>query len=52
MTLGATVRAAATRFGPRPALVDPEPVSGVPHGLAVLPAAAAMLRWKLHGNNR
>ena len=36
----------------RPALVDPEPVSGMPHGLAVLPAAAAMLRWKLHGNDR
>ena len=36
----------------RPALVDPEPVAGMPHGLAVLPAAAAMLRWKLHGNDR
>jgi len=35
----------------RPALVDPEPVSGMPHGLAVLAAAAAMLRWKLHGND-
>ena len=36
----------------RPALVDPEPVSGMPRGRAVLPAAAAMLRWKLHGNDR
>ena len=34
----------------RPALVDPQPVSGMPHGLAVLPAA--VLRWKLHGNDR
>jgi len=32
----------------RPALVDPQPVSGMPHGLAVPPAA--VLRWKLHGN--
>ena len=34
----------------RPALVDPRPVSGMPHGPAVLPAA--VLRWKLHGNDR
>jgi hypothetical protein len=33
-------------------LVDPEPMSGMPRGLAVLPAAAAMLRWKLHGSDR
>ncbi len=36
----------------RPALVNPEPVQGMPHGLAVIPAAAAMLRWKLHHNDR
>ena len=35
-----------------PALDNPEPVSGVPHGLTILPAAAAMLRWKLHGRDR
>jgi glyoxylase-like metal-dependent hydrolase (beta-lactamase superfamily II) len=36
----------------RPALEDPAPVAGVPHGLAVLPAAAAMLRWKLRHDDR
>lgn len=31
----------------RPALTNPAPVSGKPEGLAMLPAAAEMLRWKL-----
>ena len=31
----------------RPALVNPAPVAGMPRGLALLPAAVAMLRWKL-----
>ena len=36
----------------RPALDDPAPVAGVPHGLALVPAAVAMLRWKLRGRDR
>ncbi len=36
----------------RPALTDPEPVTGKPQGLAVVPAAAEMLRWKLHRRPR
>jgi glyoxylase-like metal-dependent hydrolase (beta-lactamase superfamily II) len=31
----------------RPTLANPAPVTAKPHGLAVLPAAAEMLRWKL-----
>lgn len=31
----------------RPAHVDPEHVDGMPHGLAVVPAAVAMVNWKL-----
>ncbi len=31
----------------RPALTNPAPVTAKPHGLAMLPAAAEMLRWKL-----
>lgn len=31
----------------RPTLTNPVPVTGKPQGLAVLPAAAEMLRWKL-----
>jgi hypothetical protein len=36
----------------RPALVDPAPVAGMPHGLALVPAAVAMLRWKLQKRDR
>ena len=36
----------------RPALVDPAPVAGMPRGLALLPAGAAMLRWKLQKRDR
>jgi hypothetical protein len=36
----------------RPALAEPVPPSGTPHGLALIPAAAAMLRWKLRGRDR
>ncbi|MHC1560152.1 MBL fold metallo-hydrolase [Actinomycetospora sp. C-140] len=36
----------------RPSLADPEPVSGMPHGVALLPAAAAMVGWKLRGRDR
>lgn len=36
----------------RPALENPEPVAGMPHGLAVLPAALAMAGWKLRGRDR
>jgi glyoxylase-like metal-dependent hydrolase (beta-lactamase superfamily II) len=36
----------------RPAPTDPEPVAGMPHGLALLPAAAAMVGWKLRGRDR
>jgi len=35
----------------RPASTNPEPVDGMPHGLALLPAAAAMDGWKLRGRN-
>ncbi|MDQ1513908.1 MAG: hypothetical protein QOC59_1750 [Microbacteriaceae bacterium] len=31
----------------RPTLANPAPVAGMPRGLALLPAAVAMLRWKL-----
>lgn len=31
----------------RPTLINPAPVTAKPHGLAVIPAAAEMLRWKL-----
>ena len=31
----------------RPTLTNPAPVSAKPHGLAMVPAAAEMLRWKL-----
>jgi hypothetical protein len=31
----------------RPKLTNPAPVDAKPHGLAILPAAAEMLRWKL-----
>jgi hypothetical protein len=39
-----------------PAPVNPEPVAGMPHGLALhglalLPAAAAMAGWKLRGRD-
>lgn len=36
----------------RPELNDPAPVEGLPHGLALLPAAAAMAGWKLRGLDR
>lgn len=36
----------------RPAREDPAPVAGMPHGLALLPAAAAMAGWKLRGRDR
>jgi glyoxylase-like metal-dependent hydrolase (beta-lactamase superfamily II) len=36
----------------RPALVNPAPVAGMPRGLALLPAAVAMLRWKLQKRDR
>ncbi|GAA4805031.1 hypothetical protein GCM10023200_48020 [Actinomycetospora chlora] len=35
-----------------PARTDPEPVAGMPHGLALLPAAAAMVGWKLRGRDK
>jgi len=35
----------------RPALVEPAPVPGMPRGLAMIPAAVAMLRWKLQGRD-
>ena len=31
----------------RPTLTNPAPVTGKPQGLAIVPAAAEMLRWKL-----
>jgi hypothetical protein len=36
----------------RPAPTNPEPVAGMPHGLALLPAAAAMVGWKLRGRDK
>ena len=36
----------------RPSLVDPTPVSGMPRGLALVPAAVAMLGWKLRKRDR
>jgi glyoxylase-like metal-dependent hydrolase (beta-lactamase superfamily II) len=36
----------------RPPLADPAPVAGMPRGLALLPAAVAMLRWKLQKRDR
>lgn len=36
----------------RPALENPEPVEGMPHGIKLVPAAAAMLAWKLHGRDK
>jgi glyoxylase-like metal-dependent hydrolase (beta-lactamase superfamily II) len=36
----------------RPALTNPAPVAGMPHGLALVPAAVAMLRWKLQKKDR
>ncbi|TCK27564.1 MBL fold metallo-hydrolase [Pseudonocardia endophytica] len=36
----------------RPALTDPAPVAGMPRGLALLPAAVAMLRWKIQGRDK
>jgi len=36
----------------RPALVNPAPVPGMPHGLALVPAVVSMLRWKLQRRDR
>jgi glyoxylase-like metal-dependent hydrolase (beta-lactamase superfamily II) len=36
----------------RPTLVNPAPVAGMPRGLALVPAAVAMLRWKLGKRSR
>ena len=36
----------------RPTLVDPPVVAGMPRGLALVPAAVAMLRWKLQKRDR
>ena len=36
----------------RPALANPAPVPGMPRGLAMIPAAVAMLRWKLQGRDK
>jgi hypothetical protein len=36
----------------RPALANPAPVAGMPRGLALVPAAVAMLRWKLQKKDR
>lgn len=36
----------------RPALTNPAPVAGMPRGLAMVPAAVAMLRWKLQRRDR
>lgn len=35
----------------RLALENPAPVAGMPHGLALLPAAVEMVRWKAQGRN-
>ena len=50
-------RPAPRRYGSgaswsRPALTNPAPVSGMPHGLALLPAAVEMLHWKLQKKDR
>ncbi len=36
----------------RPALANPAPVPGMPRGLAMIPAAVAMMRWKLQGRDK
>lgn len=36
----------------RPEMTDPAPVAGMPRGLAMVPAAVAMLRWKLQRRDR
>jgi glyoxylase-like metal-dependent hydrolase (beta-lactamase superfamily II) len=36
----------------RPTLDNPAPVAGMPRGLALVPAAVAMLRWKLQRRDR
>jgi hypothetical protein len=36
----------------RPTLVNPAPVAGMPRGLALVPAAVAMLRWQLGKRSR
>ncbi|MEJ2885595.1 MBL fold metallo-hydrolase [Actinomycetospora aeridis] len=36
----------------RPGRTDPAPVAGMPHGIALLPAAAAMVGWKLRGRDK
>ncbi|MET0965523.1 MAG: MBL fold metallo-hydrolase [Nakamurella sp.] len=41
------VRQGRSETWTRPKLTNPAPVEAKPHGLAVLPAAAEMLRWKL-----
>ena len=43
---------AVGRSWSRPALENPAPVAGMPRGLALLPAAVAMLRWKLQKRDR
>ncbi len=35
----------------RAALENPAPVAGMPHGIAILPAALKMLEWKLQGRD-
>ncbi|WP_181784029.1 MBL fold metallo-hydrolase [Pseudonocardia pini] len=36
----------------RPALTNPAPVAGMPRGLRLLPAAAAMVAWRIQGRDR
>ncbi|GAA1850118.1 hypothetical protein GCM10009836_32360 [Pseudonocardia ailaonensis] len=36
----------------RPALTNPAPVAGMPTGLALVPAAISMLRWKIRGRDK
>ena len=36
----------------RPELVEPAPVAGVPHGLALVPAVLAVAGWKLRKRDR
>ncbi|MEJ2865464.1 MBL fold metallo-hydrolase [Actinomycetospora flava] len=45
-------RGEGDRAWSRPEQENPAPVAGMPHGLALLPAAAAMAGWKLRGRDR
>jgi glyoxylase-like metal-dependent hydrolase (beta-lactamase superfamily II) len=47
LTEAGLVRQGGATSWNRPKLTNPAPVAAKPHGLAMLPAAAEMLRWKL-----